>query len=54
MCLGMGARHRECREGNITKEHDEILEDDGYVPCFDGGDGFLGVYIRPTFSKCTF
>lgn len=32
---------REGREGKITKGHQKILEDAGYVHYFDCGDGFM-------------
>lgn len=33
------------RKGGITKEHKEMLGNDGYVHCLGCGDGFIGVYV---------
>lgn len=32
-------------EGGITKRHDKAFVGDGYVHCFDCGDGVIGVHM---------
>lgn len=51
--LGMGAR-TGMQSGRYCKGWEEIWGDDGYDHCLNSVDGFMAVYICPTFSKFTF
>lgn len=46
---GKGSRTEE-----YTNGHKETSGDDRYVHCLDCVDGFMGTYICPHLSNCTF
>lgn len=46
-------REIERRTGGISRRN-EVLGDDGYFYYFDGGNGFMGVYICQSLSNYLF
>lgn len=42
------------QEGRITKGHEEIIGDGGYIHHFHCGDGLMGVYICQNLFSFTF